>query len=229
MSDPDGDDEWIKDRIAFEARFPLAAFEPIAKALRKSTGPRSLQALRGWLLPHFYFLHLNCTGNEPTRDERIKGLIKLREAATTLISSAGIGGIWMELTGGVLKAAWDGQFKATVQRLADEADEQIRKLSKPDRGGRPSKDAFRQLSSDLVRVYEGLKGEPARKPHWIAGSVYGGDFFEFAEAVWCCLRTHLPDVQNELPGTASALGDGLRRNWVSIRKQAGEKPLALDK
>ena len=58
MSDPEGDYEWIKDRIAFEARFPLEAFEPIAQALGKSATPQNLKAIL-WVLRDVHLIPLS--------------------------------------------------------------------------------------------------------------------------------------------------------------------------
>jgi hypothetical protein len=221
MSDPEGDDEWIKDRIAFEARFPLEAFEPIAQALGKSAEPKSLEELRGWLLPYFD-LFLSGTGIEPSREERKKSLVELRDAARTLLKSVllksvGIGGLGLDLTWGLVKAARDQQFKATVQRLADEADTQIQKLSKLGRTGRPTKNAaFRELTPELIRIFEHLGNTEAKKPNWRGDSgMYGSTsaFYDFAVTVWRCLYLYLPEVRGALPASEAALAMELKNHW----------------
>jgi hypothetical protein len=227
MSDEDADEEAFREMAAFEAQFPLEAFAGVAEALRVAPEPEALSTLRLWLLPEFYFFFVTCPGGEPSRDERIGQLEKLRDAATALLKYARItGGLTRTLREAAAGTTRDDQFKATVQRLAGEADEKIQRLrSSRGRAGRPRKDAFRQLAADLVRVYEKMIGEEAREPQWKGGSRYGGDFYEFLVAVERCLRTSLPEVRDELPVSSGAIGDGLRRHWASIREMAGEKSL----
>jgi hypothetical protein len=71
MSDEGSPDEAMGEKIAFEARFQLEAFKPIALALGKSDTPKSLGALRDWLLPYFD-LFISRTGREPRRAEQIR-------------------------------------------------------------------------------------------------------------------------------------------------------------
>jgi hypothetical protein len=140
----------------------------------------------------------------------------------------------VRITGGLTRTLYEAadgaergdDYKAAVRRLADEADEKIQRLRlSRGRAGRPPKDAFWQLAADLVRVYERLTGKEAKKPQWKGGSKYGGDFYDFVIAVERCLRAALPQVRDELPvSSPSAVGDGLRKKWIAIRKMAGEKP-----
>jgi hypothetical protein len=211
---PDEDDEAIREQIAFEARFPLEAFKPIACALGRSAEPQSLKALQGWLLPYFD-LYVCGTGTGPSRAERRKSLEELRGAATTLIASVGVRGLWLELPWDLVEATADGQFKATVQRLAEEADAQIQHLSRLGRTGRPAKNAaFREMTPELVRIYEHIARREAGKPYWLPDSrTYGGEFYRFAVAVCGCLRDCLPDVPNALPTTDGALAQELQDHW----------------
>jgi hypothetical protein len=229
MTDEDPEEEAFRDDMAaFRARLPPEAFEPIAVALGKSTVPQSLNAVREWLLPEFYFFFINCPGEEPSREERIRQLEELQRATTALLKSVRItGGLTRTLCEAADGAERGDDYKAAVRRLADEADEKIQRLRlSRGRAGRPPKDAFWQLAADLVRVYERLTGKEAKKPQWKGGSKYGGDFYDFVIAVDRCLRAALPQVQDELlvvsPG---AIGDGLRKKWTAIRKIAGEKLL----
>jgi hypothetical protein len=222
MSDPDGDDEWIKDRIAFEALFPPEAFRPIAHALGKSAEPQNLKALRNWLLPYFD-LFSSGTGKEPSRAERLKSLVEFRDAARTLLDPVlrrRLGILW--LTRDALGAASDQQFKATLQRLADQANAAIEKLSKLGRTGPPKKNAaFRELAPELVYIYERITEQPAGKPYWLPDSrAYGGAFYEFAVEVWRCLFDRLPKARNILPKTEAALAEELKRHWP--KEHAGE-------
>lgn len=214
MSDEDADEAAIREQIAFYARFPLEAFEPIAHALGKSVRPQSLEAARDWLLPCFDFAfggRGKSRGKKRTRDDQIKTLVKLRDAATTLLKS----GLWRHLPLDVVEAASDRQFKATLERLADAAQAQIDMLSRPGRSGRPAKNAaFRELAQDLVRIYEHIAQKKAGKPYWLPDSrTYGGHFYRFAVAIWRCLHDCLPEVRGYLPETEGALAEELRNRW----------------
>src|SRR5437899_6485064 len=111
MSEGDRDEEaWRLEMAAFEARFPLEAFAPIARALGKHATPQNLEALRSWLLRYFDLLSSSTT-EEPSREERKKSFVELREAATTLLKSVRVGGgLWLELPVDVVTDAWDQQF-----------------------------------------------------------------------------------------------------------------------
>jgi hypothetical protein len=224
MSDPDGDDEWIEDRIAFEARFPLEAFEPIAKALGKSTEQRSLEALRSWLLPDFNLFYMSCVGIEPSRNDRLNGLKELRDAAAVVNASLRPGGIRKDLPWDLLKAA-NAQFRGLVERLGQAADAEAQRLAAtPSRRGRPPNLAFRELACELVRVYERVTGHEAVKPHWLRDSrMYGSEFYSFAVAVWGCLRDGLPEAQCALPKSKGALAEALQDHWPKDRTATGGK------
>jgi hypothetical protein len=213
MSEEDRDEEAWWDEIG--ARFPLEAFEPIAKALGKRATPQNLEALRSWLRPYFDLWPSNTT-EEPSREERKKSFVELREAATTLLKSVRVGGgLWRELPVNVVMAAWDQQFEATVQGLADAADRRIKELSELGRTGRPAKNAtFRELTPELVHAYEHLVNGKAKKPSWRGDSgMYGGAFYDFAVAVWRCLHLHLPEVRGALPASEAALAEELKNHW----------------
>jgi hypothetical protein len=223
MTDQDANDETSHGyEEAFRARFPVKAFIPIALALGKSAEPESLQALREWLLPYFDLFH-NSTGKNPSRDKRLKAMIKLRDAATTLLASVAPGSVAsMNLSWKTLWAARDRQFKAIVERLANEADEQFNKLSKLGRTGPPVKNAaFRELTPGLVHIYEHL-ADKAKKPNWRGNSgMYGSDFYDFAVAVWRCLYDCLPEVRRALPRSEGALAQELKNHWPKDRATTG--------
>jgi hypothetical protein len=220
MSDPD--DESIEHLAAFEARFPLDAFEPIARTLGKNVDQASLSALRHWLLPYFDF-YADSTGKEPSRAERIQSLEAVRDAATTLLKFTAIG--W--LTRPTIEAVSNQQFTATVRRLAEEAQAGIQKLRKLGRTGRPAKNTgFRDLVPHLVHVYEHLTKTKAGKPYWLPDSrAYGGAFYLFAVAIWRCIRDCLPEARNALPKSKMALAEELKDHWSKDHNAKGEKVL----
>jgi hypothetical protein len=226
MSDEDADEEAFREEMsAFEARFRLEAFAGVAEALGLGSELETLSWLRRLFLPEFRFFVESCPAENLPREERIARLEKLRDAASAVQSSLGPGGARTLLPRRYFSPeVVSDQFRATLRALAGAADTQIQRLhSSRGRGGRPRKDAFWELSADLVGVYETLTGKKAKEPQWKGGSKYGGDFYEFVVAVEHCLRTCLPEVRDDLPVTSSALGDGLRRHWTSIREMAGEK------
>src|SRR5262249_12088898 len=156
------------------------------------------------LIEPFYFFYLGC-GDRPSRAERIEGLSRLRDAARILLRLEPVDGdAWAVLTRLTFRAAWDEQFRATLLRVADEADRGIqRHESSRGKAGRPRKDAFWQLSADLVEVYERATGNKAKRPNWIGGGKHGGQFYRFVAAVERCLRAVFsePQVLRELPDT----------------------------
>ena len=161
MSHGDADEEAFPDEMAaFEARFPPEAFAGVAAALRSAPEPQVLSTLRSWLLPEFYFFFISCPGEEPSRQEKIRQLEEQRDAATALLRSLKITGSLARTLREVAEGAGaekHEEFRATLKRLADEADAKIQRLrSSRVRAGRPRKDAFRHLSADLIRVYENL-------------------------------------------------------------------------
>jgi hypothetical protein len=230
MSDQDAGDEASRDQIAdleaFEARFPPKAFAGVARALGLPRDPRELSSLRCSLIEPFRFFYEGC-GEEPTRAERVAGLCKLRDAARILLRLDPVDGdAWAGLTRQTYRASWDAQFRATLQRVAKEADEGLQRHR--GRPGRPRKDAFRQLCADLIRVYEHFTGQEADRPNWLGGDKYRGAFYEFAVAVEQCLRAGFSEgkreVLKQLPVSVGAVGDGLWKHWTKIRQAAEEKP-----
>jgi hypothetical protein len=216
------------DREAFETRFPPEAFTGIAKALRVRPGPETLSRLRRRLLLEFYYLHMTVLNKEPTREEQINQLRKVYEAASTLHSClTAFNRIWLELNlpidlfapdEGVAEGITD-PFTATLQQLAEAAASSAEKLaSKGSRRGRPAKNIpFRQLTPDLVRIYEFVRKEPAEPPYWLPDSHgYGGkgNFYRFALAVWRCLQDHLPaEALAAIPPREFGLAEELRKHW----------------
>jgi hypothetical protein len=216
------------DREAFEARFPAEAFTGIAEALKIRPKPENLSRLRGWLLPEFYYLSIVVPCKEATREEKIRRLKQLREAATILHSSITMfEDVWpLNLLGPDGPFATDDiidQFTATLQLLADTSGVEIEKLaSSQSRRGRPPKnEPFRQLTPRLVRKYERLVKEPASCPNWLPDSgIYGstGSFYPFALAVWRCLQDHLPaEALAAIPSTEGGLAEELKKHWPKGR------------
>jgi hypothetical protein len=216
---------------AFEARFPPEAFAGIAKALRIRPKPEYLSRLRGWLLADFYdYLCWRRPGKEPTREERINRVKKLREAAMSLHFSLTHLGI-MDWPLDVLAPDDDpnapgvtDQFTATLQLLADRAATLIENIaSKKSRRGRPIKNApFRELTPRLIRKYERLTEESAERPYQLpdSGGIYNskGSFYPFAVAVWRCLQDNLPpDSLAVIPATEAGLAEELKKHWPKDR------------
>src|SRR5215469_4852952 len=88
-------------------------------------------------------------------------------------------------------------FIATLQFLAETAPGDIEKLTrtKPRRGRLPKNEPFRDLTPELIRMYERVRKEPAECPYSLPDSgSYGGkgDFHLFVLAVWRCLQENLP-------------------------------------
>lgn len=191
----------------FGASFPPEAFEPIAVALGKSTDPQSLNAVREWLLPDLYWFCLSGTEDPDARKRRERELTKRRKAAAALLASIKPGWSGHQLRD-VLDDPFRGRFTAVLEKWADPA--RIRA-----RGKRRPKDAFRNdLAPGLVRVYEHITGEKARKPHWLRNRrAYGGAFYRFACAVRGCLYDRLPAVRATLPATDDALAQELQDHW----------------
>jgi hypothetical protein len=230
MPDEEGDDtafqEMMEEKEAFEARFPPEGFAGVAEALGWHPDQETLAAIRTRLLPGFYFFFVSTEGTVPSRDDRVKRLSEVRDAAAALLSLVRRYGGLIDFWSVLDLAAWDEKSRTTVERLIEGADAEIRKLlSSRGRGGRPPKDQFRQLAADLVRAYERLTNSEATKPEWSGGSKFDGKFYEFAVAAERCFRVKVSEreVLKELPATSAALGDGLRKHWPSIREMAREK------
>jgi hypothetical protein len=201
-------------REAFAARFPPEAFAPIAAALGFRPTPANVEALKRWLLPWSYQFFHSCTGKEPSRARRIAGLKQLRDAAADLRGSLWVAffGLPIDLLHDVLRA----EFRTTVEQVRQEADASLQKLASVSaRRGRPPKTAFRDyLVEDLVRIYEALTKNPARKPYWSRNTKRrDGPFYRFACAVQQSLRAYVPEVRDALPKTDEALADELHAHW----------------
>jgi len=215
----------------FEARFPPEAFAGVARALGWLPDPAALASLRCSLIEPFLFFYESYRG-EPSRVEQIKGLSKLRSAARTLLRLDRVeGSTWTALTRQTYRASWNEQFRATLRRVADEADQGVRRYrSSRGKSGRPRKEAFWQLTANLIRVFERETSREAERPNWAGGNNYTGKFYEFVAAVERCLRTGFSqgqdperEVLDQLPDSPGAVGDGLRKHWAEIRRMAGEK------
>jgi hypothetical protein len=229
MTDEDSDDtafhEMIEEKERFEARFPPEVFVGVAEALGWYPEPEVLTALRNRLLPPFYFFFDSTKGTAPSRDDRVKRLSEVRNAAATFLSLVRRYRYLMDFLF-LDETEWDEKSRTSIERLIAGADAQINKLrASRGRGGRPAKDQFRQLAADLVQEYERLTNSEASSPDWIGGSKFNGKFYEFAVAADRCFRAKVSEreVLKELPDTRAALGDALRKHWPSIRVMATEK------
>jgi len=223
VSDQDGGEEASWDdplRDAFEARFPPEAFAGVAQALGLPEEAETLSWLRELLLPAFRFFVESSPGQRVSREERIDRLEKLRDAATGLDTSLGPGGSRSGLSRRFLgsKLITD-QFADTLLTLAREADIQIQRLrSSRGQGGRPRKDAARQLGQDLIGVYEKMTGKKAKDLNY-------EKFHRFAAEAYRCLRAGVPAVEKGLPSPARGLHDLLQPIWKLVVNKQSEKPL----
>jgi hypothetical protein len=214
----------IADLEAFEARFPRDAFEPIARALNVPPTPENNSAIRGWLMP---YLEESFSGNvvkKPTVPERRKELRRLRDALALVWRASGRwhGSASLPWT---LRDLGDGvpeNLVAVLQRLHRRVDEQLRELEAvPARRGPKPKTTFRDFTPDLIWLYEKMAGKEAKKPHWLAGNIYGGEFYLFSVAVWECLRERLPQLKDALPDSEGALAQELQDHWPKEGSKTG--------
>jgi hypothetical protein len=222
MSDEDPSEAALQEEIAeleaFEAQFKAADFAGVAEALRLAPEPETLSCLRRWLLPEFRFFIACCPGVQLSRDERIRRLQTLHDAATTLLSSIGPGGAWSLLSRKFLDPdLLSDRFSATVRSLADEATAQIRRLrASRDQAGRPRLEAFRQFGEDLIRVYRTIGEKTSVASDW-------DDFYRFARAACRCLERSMPAVVTDFPTSSRAMRDHLREVW-NTKIAATENP-----
>jgi hypothetical protein len=223
MSDEGVGDEASRDQIAaleaFEAKFKPEDFVDVGHALRLTEEPETLSWLRELLLPEFRYFVESCSGRKVSREEKIDRLGKLRNAAATLDVLLGPGGT----QSGLPRRLWGSnlitdQFTDTLRVLSLEADQQVRRLrASTRRGGRPRKDAVRQLGEDLIRVYEKIKGGEAKDLD-LKG------FHRFAAAAFRCLRVSMPGYDGGFPPSPRALRDVLGKIW---NHKKNEKPIRL--
>ena len=218
MPDEDGDDAAfeaaMEHRFAFEARFPLEAFEPVAHALNTTITPENLQAIRGWLMPSLHQSFSGSVFKEPSHKARIAKLRKLRDALALLRDA---------LSGSIFDSPWTvrdlidvgDKLPATLNRLYRGVEKSLRELeATPARRGRRPKTEFRDFAQELIWVYEKMTGRTAIKPYWLGDSrIYGGEFYRFAVAVWRCIGIYVPEVKKALPPTDGALAQALQDHW----------------
>jgi hypothetical protein len=226
MSDQDAGDEAARDEIAaleaFEAQFKPDDFAEVAQALGLAPEPETLVWLRDLLLPEFRFFVGSGLADKPSREERIDRLEKLHDAAATLDALLGPGGA----RSGLSRRFWGSnlitdQFTDTLRILALEAEKQIQRLrSSPGQGGRPRKDAARQLGKDLIRVYQKIMRKRAKDLNFES-------FYDFGAAAAHCLRATVPGVDAEIPRSPRALREDLQEIWKSVANKQNEKPLPL--
>lgn len=193
----DGDSEEAErpgdaEREAFEDRFPPEAFEPVARALNVAPTPENVSAVRSWLMPS---LEQSFSGNvvtKPSVPERRKELKRLRDALDVVwrASRRRHGSVSLPWT---VRDFVDGvpeNFVTVLQRLHRRVQEQLHELEAvPAHRGPKPKTMFRDFTPELIWLYEKMAGKEAKKPHWIAGNTYSGEFYCFSVAVWRCLRS----------------------------------------
>lgn len=212
------------EREAFEARFPPEAFEPIAGALQVAPTPENISAIRGWLMP---YLQQSFSGNvvkEHAVTERRKELKRLHDALAVVwhVSRRRHGSVSLPWTLGDLGNDVPEKFAATVQRLHRRVGEQLHELNAtPARRGPKPKTTFPDFTPDLIWVYERMTGKEAKKPQWLAGNIYGGDFYLFAVAVWRCVRQRVPQFRDALPSSEGGLAQELQAHWPGRDTKAG--------
>jgi hypothetical protein len=101
-------------------------------------------------------------------------------------------------------------------------DEQLHELEAvPARRGPKPKTTFRDFTPDLIWLYEKMAGKEAKKPQCLIGNIYSGEFYSFSVAVWGCLREHLPQLKDALPGSEGALAQELQDHWPREGTKAG--------
>jgi hypothetical protein len=169
------------------------------------------------LVGAFYTFYASCLGKRPSAAAEAARLRELRDAAKLLASADGLFCTPLWLIGDPECE----QFFATATRLASFWDAEVERLSS--RVGRPRHAAFHDLIAELILVYERLTRRRAKKP-WAQRSKpgYGGDFYEFAVAVWRCLKKRIPEVRHIIPASESAVAEALRSYWPRPTKSRGE-------
>ena len=227
MSGQDAGEAAVRDQVAalegFEAKFKPEDFAGVAQTLCLTDDPETLCCLRSLLLPEFRFFIESCSGAKATREEQVSRLEKLRDTATELDGLLGPGGS----RSGLPRRFWGSnlitdQFTETLRVLALEAGRQIQRLrsSPPGRAGRPRNEAFRQLGTDLIRVFETITRRKAEDLHF-------DRFHLFAAAACLSLRVSVPSVNADLPRSPRGVREGFREIWKSITNKQNEKLLPL--
>jgi hypothetical protein len=226
MSDSDSEEaerQADAEREAFEACFPAEAFEPIVRALNGAPTPENISVVRGWLMPYFEQSFSGNVVKEHAVTERRKELKRLHDALALVsrASGRGRGAGSLPWSLGDLGDGVSAKFIATLQRLHRRVGEQLQELSAPARRGPKPKTTFRDFTPDLIWLYEKMAGKEAKKPQWLVGNIYIGEFYSFSVAVWGCLREHLPQLKDALPGSEGALAQELQDHWPREGTKAG--------
>ena len=160
----------------------------------------------------------------------IKLLKKLSDAASTLHSAVTSADYtfclsWAFIAPDEGAVGVTDHFIATLELLANPGAGLIEKLAsgKSRRGRPPKNEPFRELTPTLVRVYKGVRKEPAGCPYYLPDSgIYGGKgyFHRFALAVWRCLQDNLPsEARAGIPATEGGLAEELKKHWPEDRLQ----------
>jgi hypothetical protein len=227
MSDSDSEEaerEADAEREAFEACFLPKAFEPIARALNVPPTPENISVIRGWLKPYVEQSFSGDVVKEPTVTERRKELTRLRDALALVWRASGRrhGAATLPWSLGDRGDGVPERFVGTLQRLHRRVDERLHELNAtPARRGPKPKTTFRNFTPDLIWLYEKMAGKEAKKPHWLAGNIYGGEFYLFSVAVWECLRERLPQLKDALPDSEGALAQELQDHWPKEGSKTG--------
>jgi hypothetical protein len=227
MSDSDSEEaerQADAEREAFEACFPPKAFEPIVRALNVPPTPENISAIRGWLMPYLEQSFSRNVVKEPSVTERRKELTRLRDALALVwhASRRRHGSASLPWTLGDLGDGVPENFVAVLQRLHRRVDEQLHELEAvPARRGPKPRTTFRDSTPDLIWLYEKMAGKEAKKPQWLVGNIYSGEFYSFSVAVWGCLREHLPQLKDALPGSEGALAQQLQDHWPKEGTKTG--------
>lgn len=227
MSDSDSEEaerQADAEREAFEACFPPKAFEPIVRALKVPPTPENISAIRGWLMPYLEQSFSGDVVKEPSVTERRKELTRLRDALALVwhASRRRHGSASLPWTLGDLGDGVPENFVAALQRLHRRVDEQLHELEAvPARRGPKPKTTFRDFTPDLIWLYEKMAGKEAKKPQWLVGNIYSGEFYSFSVAVWKCLRERLPQLKDPLPDSEGALAQQLQDHWPKEGTKTG--------
>jgi hypothetical protein len=216
-------DQDAAEREDFMARFPPSAFVDVARALKWPADIGNLVRLGRALRPRFYTFHESCSKRRLSPSAAAEQLRQLRDAANLLTSRDAL--LWMPSD--LICQPNGEQFFAAARRLAMHWNAQLGRSSS--RAGRRSHTAFRELIVDLIRVYARLTSRRPIKP-WVRRSNprrgtaagYGGDFNEFAVAIWRCVFQYIPEARPAIPGSERAVAEALRNHWAQATNRRGE-------